>query len=151
MKALKSTFTFILLILISVSLSMCTVTNDDPEEAGDELKLQIVNSTTYDTTDNNLIYGDITVKLIPDTENVNFEGSTEIVDFGTLAISKASELKVAPTTFKLEVNGVIYGDGDNSSFGISDQPTGEWLLELQGLYQRWDSSYALNWSMEAIF
>jgi hypothetical protein len=144
MKKIRITLNFILLICISLSLSTCKSTSSDNSDEKGEFMLKIKNGTSYDTSESNLIYGDITVKLIPDTDNINFTGSRKIVDYGTLAIDEASELKVAPSSFHLEINGELFED---SSFGIDDQPTSSWLLEIQVAYD----NNSIGYSQEAIF
>ena len=144
MKRVILTFNFILLICFSLSLSACDFISSDSSDQKDELMLKIKNSTSYDTSESNLIYGDIAVKLIPDTDNINFTGSDEIVDFGTLAIDEASELKVVPSSFQLEINGELFED---SSFGIDDQPTSSWLIEIRAAYD----NNGIGYSQEAIF
>ena len=144
MKKSILTFNFILLIFISLSLSACDFISSDSSDQKDDLMLKIKNSTSYDTSESNLIYGDIAVKLIPDTDNINFTGSDEIVDFGTLAIDEESELKVAPSSFQLEINGELFED---SSFGIDDQPTSSWLIEIRVAYD----NNGIGYSQEAIF
>lgn len=150
MRKVNGAIKYLLLIFISVSLISCKSTSNDSADEKDALMLEIKNSTSYDSSKNNLIYGDITVKLIPDTDNVNFSGSDKIVNYGTLAVGKSSGLKAAPSNFNLEINGEVYDRG-SSSFGIGKQPTGKWLLEIQAVYDQGNGNSSLAWNLEAIF
>ncbi len=142
------------LIGASLTLVMCsTSANNQPEEEN-EYMLGIKNSTPFDTTETNMTYSDITVRLIPDKKNPDFVGSTSKVKFGKLQMGKNSEFKLVPNIFALEVNGELIGDGyefiglDGTSMG--EWPGSVWLIEIQAKYDNGNGGFVYEWHLDRL-
>ena len=143
----RSIIILTLSLLLVTGLVACSTSGNSDEKEND-LMLRIANNTSSDDSENNLIYGDITVRLIPETDNPNFEGSASVVNFETLAVDEVSEYKIVPNVYTLEVNGEVFGD---NFFSIDDQPSKKWLLEIQVKYDQGNGNYGYGWSQSAEF
>lgn len=117
----------------------------DVDDEVTTLYLRVVNDIDINIP-NNMLSGSISVKALPNTSNINFDGVERVADFGTIEPGEASAYKAVSNMFLIEVNGDSFGE---DGFGISSPPSSRWALEIRSIQESEGGGYVYGWSLSA--